>query len=297
MWRDEVYPTQCALLNNTVCVVGWGGQKSGDMLYIASTDLESWTRTPFPFAGVALATYKSVLVIIGGHSPLYREVTNDLWTSATGYDWQPSLPPMPTKRYDVSAISAGSPDHLVVAGGVDFHSRELNVVEVLVEGLWLTVDPLPNPCRKLRSTYHNMNVYFCEKEGHAYSCKIHSLQVVTCALFSNNTPISSSLWKQSRVHHNTIPVSFGRRLVTMDPHFTTCAYSSVSHSWVEATSVGDAPNKLSCNCYVALTLSPTGELVVVHNEAAYKVELLGRLKIITIAAVFQYFFPLQKRSA
>ena len=68
------------------------------LLHISSTNLHSWTTTTLPYGYMSLTTYQDKLVAVGGVHPSTGEVTDQLLTSATGEDWQPSLPPMPTKR-------------------------------------------------------------------------------------------------------------------------------------------------------------------------------------------------------
>ena len=95
-----------------------------------------------------ISTYHSQLVLIGGKNVEGDDV-NSAYVSSDGINWQPSLPPMPTRRHWVIAVNiGGSPECLVVAGGFQGQCPGVPAlqVEVLLENVWYTVDPLPFRC-------------------------------------------------------------------------------------------------------------------------------------------------------
>ena len=149
VWKDRVW-------------VG-GGQGGSARLYRSSSDVTSWTELATPTSYFALATYHSQLVLVGGGYE--SEPKNKLWTLDTGDEWQPSLPPMPTRRCSSSAVSAGTPECLVVAGGKGVFGSALDTVEVLVEGQWSAVQPLPRECSALKSALHKGRLYFMGGDG------------------------------------------------------------------------------------------------------------------------------------
>ena len=124
--------------------------EAGDIsaYYTSIVNLGSWTPFSVPaMRGFALTTYHSQLVLVGGWTD-GKKVLNTLWTSADGTNWQETLPPMPTSRYGAAVVNTGSsggPECLVVAGGVREAEKKLDTVEVLREGQWSTVHPLPEP--------------------------------------------------------------------------------------------------------------------------------------------------------
>ena len=126
----------------------------GPKVYISSTDLQSWTKTKLPYHNMSLTIYQSKFVAVGGLDLFTRKATNTILTSTTGRQWEPSLPPMPTKRYLTSSVSTTSPEVLVVAGGRGSDYAELNIVEMLMTGQWITIDPLPAPASAIASTVH-----------------------------------------------------------------------------------------------------------------------------------------------
>ena len=214
-----------------------------------------------------------MFVAVGGCHPSTDERTDLLFTSDTGLQWQPSLPPMPTKRSHTSSVSIRSPEVLVVAGGKGSVWRELDEVELLLGDQWSTVDPLPAPCNSMHPTLHDGNLYFTGGGGQddtVYTCSCTSL--ISCG---NNTTTDRPLWRQFKAPGDfTAAVSYSSRLVSIDGLCNIRAYSSVSQSWVGATSTGDRSDWYTT--YVAAAVLPTGELVYAHlYGGVYKVKLSG----------------------
>ena len=242
-----------------------------NVLHISSTNLHSWTTTTLPYQHMSLTTYQSMFVAVGGRHPSTKEPTNLLFTSNTGLQWQPSLPPMPTKRYCTSSVSTRSPEVLVVAGGIGSRGLELNVVELLLGDQWSTADPLPAPCYYIHSTLHNGNLCFMGGEGQGdtvYTCSCTSL-ISSC---ETNTTTDRPLWRQFKgPRDHTAAASYSSRLVSIDGWYNIRAYSSVSQSWMEATSTRDG----SHTHYMAAAVLPTGELVYAHADGVYKIKLSG----------------------
>ena len=252
---------------------------SSDVLHISSTDLRSWTTTTLPYQDMSLTTYQNMFVAVGGCHPSTYKHTDLLFTSDTGLQWQPSLPPMPTKRSRTSSVSTRSPEVLVVAGGHgsgwrDSGGRKLNVVELLLGDQWSTVDCLPAPCFYMQSTLHHGNLYFMGGGGQGdtvYTCSCTSL-ISSCG---TNTTTDRPIWRQFKAPGDfTAAVSYSSRLVGIDYLCNIRAYSSVSQSWVEATSTGDRSHRYTTNVVAAVL--PTGELVCARSYGGvYKVKLSG----------------------
>ena len=250
------------------------GWVSGDRLHISSTNLHSWTITDLPYEYMSLTTYQDKLVAVGGRHPSTHEATDQLLTSATGEDWQPSLPPMPTKRYDTSSVSAGSPEVLIVAGGTGSDERELHTVEVLLGDQWSTAHPLPTPCHDMRSSLHEGNFYFTggyKQEDTIYTCSCTSL-IASCGLTGNDTSTTTPVWRELQAPDDTMAiVSYSSRLITVDKWCSIRGYSTMRQSWVETTSEGDREDVI----YLAAAVLPTGQLVVAHDDGVYRVTLSG----------------------
>ena len=252
------------------------GDRGNDVVRI-STDLHSWTTSTLPYQHMSLTTYKSMFVAVGGRHRRTRECTDLLFTSATGLQWQPSLPPMPTKRSDTSLVTTRSSEVLVVAGGsysglISLYESALDVVELLLGDQWSTVDPLPARCCFLRSTLHDGNLYFMGGWGEGvtvYTCSCTSL-ISSCG---TNTTTDRPLWRQFKgPYDRRTAVSYSSRLVSIDSRCNISAYSSVSQSWVEPTSTGNRSDHHSG--LVGAAVLPTGELVCAHHyDGVYKVQL------------------------
>ena len=219
---------------------------------------------------------------VGGLDSSTLKITNKLWTSDTGHDWQPLLPPMPTKRYNVTAVSIGSsPQYLVVAGGQYSEELPSDVVEVLVGEQWTTVDPIPKRCYASSLILHDENLYFMAGTGpggYIITCKCNSL-ISSCGDAENNSPTSGALWSEFEAPtYLAILVSFGQRLISIDVHSTITAYSSMSRSWVEVYSKG------SSLAYgnVGVVLSTREFMVVGLNFGAYRVKLSGERYVVSV---------------
>ena len=213
---------------------------------------------------------------VGGRHPSTDEITDQLLTSATGEDWQPSLPPMPTKRYDTSSVSAISPEVIIVAGGRDSDHRALHTVEVLLGDQWSTAHPLPKPCYKMQSSLHEGNLYFTGAYRHMntlYMCSCTSL-IPSCGLTGNDTSTTTPVWRELEAPNDTMAiVSCSSRLITVDERCTIRGYSSMRQSWVETTSEGKGEDKRTL--YLAAAVLPTGQLVVAIYGGVYRVTLSG----------------------
>ena len=248
----------------------------GDKLHISSTNLHSWTTTRLPYDYMTLTTYQDKLVLVGGLHPSTGEVTDQLLTSATGEDWQPSLPPMPTKRYYTSSVSAGSPEVIVVAGGCGSDDSDLYTVEVLLGDQWSTAQPLPTSCLDMRSSLHEGNFYFTgggDQRDTIYTCSCTSL-ITSCGLTGNDMSTTTPVWSELQTPDDTVAiVSYSSRLIIIDKTQTIRGYSSMRQSWVETTSEGERED--SATSFPAAAVLPTGQLVVADDDGVYIVTLSG----------------------
>ena len=249
-----------------------------DVVFTSSTDLHSWTETKLPYQRMSLTIYQSKFVAVGGQDPSTREATNTILTSTTGRQWEPSLPPMPTKRYRTSSVSTTSPEVLVVAGGKVSDYEMLNIVEVLMTGQWITIDPLPAPASDMVSTVHEGNLYFMTRgntPNTITTCSCTSL-ISSCTDSSRTSSIDSPLWSQFQAPGvcKSI-VSYSSRLITIDGRGTARGYSSTTQSWVEASIAGDTPD---VNDYATATVLPTGEILYCHSDGGvYRGTRLGEI--------------------
>ncbi len=239
---------------------------SADVLRISSFDLRSWTTTKLPYQHMSLTTYKSQFVAVGGCDPYTLKPTNQVFSSATGVEWRPSLPPMRTKRYWTASVGTTSPEVLVVAGGHGSDNRELDVVEVLVEDNWHSVNPLPKRCYNMTSTLHQDEVVFTDKySNRIFICEIDSL-ISSCTTSSKH----KSTWRHVRaVNSQTATVSYSSRLVNIYSGGTIRCYS-MSQSWIEVTSTG---SKINYNSFSAASTLPTGDIVVAIDSGVYKLKM------------------------
>ncbi len=240
-----------------------------------STDLHSWTTTDAPYEYSSLTTYQSKFVLVGGWHTSTWESTNSLLTSTTGRDWKPSLRAMPTPRYHASSVSGGSPEVLVVAGGWESPSWELDVVEVLLNDHWTTADSLPSSCWNMRSTFHEGNFYFTggyNKEKILFICTLESL----LASASNGRTRRQTIWRTvTTLTYILAIVSYVSNLIGIDNYSTIRSYSNKTEKWIETTSEGDRPALKDNDGWIATAVLSTGQLLVANRDGVYKVTLSG----------------------
>ncbi len=279
---------QCVLLNGHLFIGGFdasGG--ASDKIFVSPTDLRSWDTWSTPVRLYALTSCNSNIVLVGGteYDPYSRsyKVTNKLFTSSTGYNWQPSLPAMPTKRSLSSVLSIESPRKcLVVAGGVGVDYSPLDTVEALVDNQWSTLQPLPHKCCDMKLALHNGIIYLMGGIGQhnlAYHCMLDTL--IGSLQRIDYTP----MWNEILLPYAfLVPVSFESHLtvVAKEECATKILVKNESiDSWVHA---GDVPHHLkgvSLEAVTVITL-PSGELVMLggrkagsSTERVFKASLIG----------------------
>ena len=257
----------CVCLNGRIYLGGGGtgGKKiSSSKIFISSSNLESWTTQTTPTYFFALTTYHSQLVLVGGNETSTEEITNKLWVSdGANINWQPSLPPMPTKRSWSSAISAGSPECLIVAGGWKGEEQETDAVEVLTQGWWSTVQSLPKHIAHAKIILYNENLYIMggfEQKDKVFYCKLASILVAAAY-----TTKVDDLWSQfTGPTLYSSPAVFGQQLITVGgfsyTYGVTCKIHVHSSLTEKDMHVGDVPIKLKSTCTAVL---PSGELLVI----------------------------------
>ena len=203
-----------------------------DKIYATTTDFTSWTvlQPPNGLECFGLTSYNSQLMVVGGKER--GNVTNKVWTSDNGTDWQLSLPPMPNGRVSPLATNTGpSPEcAVVVAGGKDESEQYQGDVEVLTEMNWHTVKSNLQTNRMYSCLFHDGTVYCFVTHQHLPSkagiqyvawSKLESLlaarnhmpkEIISC---DEN---KDALWKFDEFwDHKSNLVSFGQHLVACDP--------------------------------------------------------------------------------
>lgn len=160
MWKNKIYVALMAIREDASTE---HHVKFFSKLLVLSPDISSWNViATLPWVTeFALSTYHSKLVLVGGkEQSVFSKCTNKLWASGDGINWQPSLPPMPTKRFSPVAVNTGDPEYLVVAGGVvPFSHMIADVAEVWLGKEWATLQPLPLRYHNIAHTLHNGNLF------------------------------------------------------------------------------------------------------------------------------------------
>ena len=118
-------------------------------VYAYHISSSSWSPTPdAPCRGFALTVIDGLLTTVGGYGGNFKN-TNKLLSltgEGSGRRWTEKFPPMPTKRFGVSALCTGTT--LIIAGGRGgYKDNALKTVEVLNTETreWHTAADLPQP--------------------------------------------------------------------------------------------------------------------------------------------------------
>lgn len=218
----------CIVLNEKVWVGGGDLYNDSNRLFVSSTDLESWEVLTTPTYQFSLTTYNSELVVVGGKKAGTDQLSNKLWTLNGRNDWDQSLPSMSIKRFFSSVINTGTPEYLVVAGGIGEDGSALEIVEAYIDEQWSAILPMPRKCFRMKSALHNGSLYFMGGKGQggkAYCCDMRSI-------------FSLSEWSQFEVPSEySYPLSFGQQLIVFSGNGKLYVHSSISDSWVHVGSI------------------------------------------------------------
>ena len=196
---------QCVLLHDVLYVGGGHTLSANDAkLFISKNVTEHlvWDVCRTPTERYALTTYHSQLVLVGGREPSTLEPSKMLWTlpSDARMKWQPSIREMLTRRFGASAMNTGTPEYLVVAGGMGVGGYNiLNTVEVFTGMEWCTVEPIPEAYSYPKWASHEGKCYLSVCGGYpqdsvAYSCDLKLLLKSCDQSGVNKTPFP--LWSQ-----------------------------------------------------------------------------------------------------
>jgi len=170
-----MYGAQAVVRNNKVYVSGGHTRDTSSNIYTYDPTMDTWETLQSPTRLSALTTYHNKLLLVGGREASTRQTTNQLWVFEEGEQtWTQPLPPMPTRRYEASAVS--TQDHLIVAGGRNDNCGPLNTVEVFDGQQWVTADPLPKSCSFMNSTCHDGHYYLMGGQWQGTSVFCTSLQ-------------------------------------------------------------------------------------------------------------------------
>ena len=134
-----------AVVSDQIVYIGYGGTK---FMYKYSINIDKWDSLPITLVEhFALGHLYNKILTIGGKmqskgviSDIYEfDKASQQWVRST------SIPPMPTARELVTAISWSSPPALIVCGGRDESGEPISVVEIYTTAQWSTATPLPTP--------------------------------------------------------------------------------------------------------------------------------------------------------
>ena len=137
-----------------------------------------------------------------------------------------------------------------MAGGLGVGGRRLRTVEILMEGHWIRVEPLPVSGAPDSFTLHNGELYLCISDMICYT-KPGLLQS------THPGPVWSKLASPGRYYQLA---SYGQQLIGL--YRDIRAYSPITMSWLSVADVGGVPG-LYASRVRGCVLLPTGDLLVV----------------------------------
>ena len=263
-WREgEKAPCEMSRINdavvegNVVYYREWS-LVGRDTIHAYHATTSNWSLIPHcpVYGGFALAVINETLTTVGGYGKNNKD-TNKLF-SLTGAEgdgekrWREEFPPMPTKRYQVSALCIGTA--LIVVGGEKgdiIYRVILQSVEVLNTSThqWHTATELPHPLTASSMTVCGDRIYLLgggDKDAmftqSVYSCSLTALllSVRSGLVRALSRSSSNDMWTRVAdlpVSQSTA-VSLYSQLIAvggMDSHQQYCAdirrYDPSSNSW------------------------------------------------------------------
>ena len=251
--RDFIFQVECVVLRDILVYVKLEGLQRAELHVSSISDLSHWTRLPsdLPTYGCALTTYHSQLVLVGGVDAT-GQVTNKLWTSDAGHNWNPSLPPMPTQRSYSAVVNTVSPECLVVVGNFGALPLAQGAIDILIGKQWTTVDHWNG---SIWATLHNGRLYFNNLQA-IHHCDVEKLIAYCTQLKTDQPHNSASLWSKIASPETPHLASFGQQLVTYCGYDFE-VYSPITQTWMH---IFEGVPGMAHICHF-ITL-PTGDLLV-----------------------------------
>jgi hypothetical protein len=247
---------------------------------------DSWCTLPVaPVSYARLGYLNKKILIVGGRLPSSQVTAGIHEFDEASQQWvkSTSIPPMPTARSSVTAVSWSSPPALIVCGGNDRQYQPTTVVEIYHgrTSQWHAVTPLPSPRDHMTHTVIHNVLYLVggyeKEERNSYKKTV--LSALIPQLLETNLQSSPTQWQSLSItnipNYKPVAASLGGCLLVVggvkDLAFPPKHNSVVSsvHAYCPSTSswvlIGQLPQPLF-HCTTA-TL-PTGELLVIGGATS-----------------------------
>ena len=212
-------------------------------VYAYTISTSTWSQLPnSPTESCPSVIINNLLTLVGGNK-LSGKLTNKLF-SLTGEGsnrrWTEEFPPMPTKRWESTAICSGTP-LMIVAGGMNKQRFTLRVVEVLnTETLqWTTATDLPQPLSHAPAAICDDQIYILGALS-TYTCSLVTLIQSRKPLLPSLGNKGSGIWKEvaATPFPHTTCVSVHSQLLTIGgkdserkPATAIHMYNPTTDSW------------------------------------------------------------------
>ena len=188
------YITSTVIGNYLYAGGGFGGSRTADekverSVYRYSITDDQWCSPlpPAPVVKFALAQLAGKILLVGGRPKPSRVVANVYEYNEESKEWIKPLyiPPMPTPRSSLTAISWKSPAAILACGGFDKNFDPQTCVEIFLQktNQWFTSYPLPFPRAISTYTIIGNTVYvvggYKNNSAHGYTRSVAYISVPT----------------------------------------------------------------------------------------------------------------------
>ena len=286
-WRGEEEAPEAMLRGTAVAdgdIVYFMHQYLGKV-YSYNSLTERWAKLLYcPHKESSLAVVRGQLTTIGGRKfdllTSSERILNELLSlcvTIRGEEWAERFPPMPTKRYGVTALTAAN--DLIVAGGItvfgDSVPRKLvctNAVEVLsIKSLvWSTVAGLPHPYTRASAAVCGDQLFLL---GGDHKRGEMSLSAMICSLTellqSNHRSPPATVWQRitdTPLYYSTC-VAVNGEIVTVGGQDMNCKSSAAVYKYNPTMKSWDAISHMLSARHSCLVAMLPKKLIVVGGES------------------------------
>ena len=260
--------TVTAMKDNVVYFLDWNGKTCS-----YNSTSKKWSElAKYPYQYASLIIIDGQLTGIGGCSDICKEktYTNKL-LSLCKNDWIDLLPPMPTKRRDMTTINAEK--HVIVAGGMSgpFINASIATVEMMdTDNLtWSSVASLPHRYTGASAAICGDHLFMLGGFDHKGETK----SVLTCSLAELLlSSSSSSVWQRvvDAPAYQSTGASVGGELLVVGGCDKIDNATAVVHKYNPTTDSWNIIGKMPTARYNCLiTVLPGNEMMVVGGEVQW----------------------------
>ena len=245
----------------------------GRQIFCYTISTSSWSQLPgSPTFDCSSVIINNLLTVVGGYIRSTSTLTNQLFSlTGEGSDrrWTEEFPPMPTKRYGMSAVCIQVEAALIVAGGRNNESvlSGLQTIEMMNTNTlqWSTAAGLPQPLKFAQTSACGDQIYILGNSS-MYTCSLQALLQSCKSFLASFRNRSARVWKEVTAPPVilTACVSIHDRLLTIGGDDSNYKSTTAIHMYNPATDSWEVISHMRtprCNCIAAAL--PDNQLMVV----------------------------------